>query len=183
MVGLLEVVARLEVLSEEERRRASREEWKRVEEAGWEVVRRAEGVEVKKEKKEEEEENRKRRKRRRRGGSEDGESGMVEVSRIVRKRAGDERGQLCSPSKTRNWIRCPSAKRARRRRWLFRKGSKCAEAVVARCWKRMQTTFLVSKVSKTGFSDCCKSCHDARYGKKDDFPMAISDARASVDRF
>ena len=56
MVGLLEVVARLEVLSEEERRRASREEWKRVEEAGWEVVRRAEGVEVKKEKKEEEEE-------------------------------------------------------------------------------------------------------------------------------
>ena len=59
MVGLLEVVARLEVLSEEERRRASREEWKRVEEAGWEVVRRAEGVEVKKEKKE---------RRRRRGG-------------------------------------------------------------------------------------------------------------------
>ena len=54
MVGLLEVVARLELLSEEERRRATREEWKRAEEAGWEVVRKAEGVEVKKEKKEEE---------------------------------------------------------------------------------------------------------------------------------
>ena len=54
MLGLLEVVARLELLSEEERRRATREEWKRVEEAGWEVVRKAEGVEVKKEKKEKE---------------------------------------------------------------------------------------------------------------------------------
>ena len=55
MVGLLEVVARLEVLSEEERRR---EEWKRVEEAGWEVVRRAKEAEaeVEKEKKKEEEE-------------------------------------------------------------------------------------------------------------------------------
>ena len=102
MVGLLEVVARLEVLSEDERRRASREEWKRVEEAGWEVVRRAEGVEVKKEKKEEEEEERGGRRGRgkegRGGGrSEDrrrgrSESGMVEVSRIVWKRAGDERG-------------------------------------------------------------------------------------------
>ena len=36
--------------------------------------------------------------------------------------------------------------------------------------EKNEHNFPVSKASKTGFSKSCKSCHDARYGKKDDVP-------------
>ena len=39
-------------------------------------------------------------------------------------------------------------------------------AVVANCWKN-EHNFCHRKATKTGFSQICKSCYDAHYGKKD----------------
>ena len=53
------------------------------------------------------------------------------------------------------------------RRWLFRKGSKCAMGGCGKVLEENGDNFPLSKASKTGFSSDCKSCYDARHGKKD----------------
>ena len=92
---------------------------------------------------------------------------MVEVSRIVRKRAGAERDNFHRNRKQEDWISVQVQSMQRRRRWLFRKGSKCAMGGCGKMLEENADNFPVSKASKTGFSSYCKSCYDARFGKKD----------------
>ena len=197
MVGLLEVVARLEVLSEEERRRASREEWKRVEEAGWEVVRRAEGVEVKKEKKEEEEEEEEEEEKEDwlGGGGEDEEEEEEEEEEVrvgwwkCRGSCGRElelnADNFNSRSKQQDWIRVQVQS--------MQEGeggcSERVQSVQRRLWqgagRERRQLSSSAKRPRRAFRSDCKSCFTMRVMERRIrmFPMAISDARASVDRF
>ena len=176
MVGLLEVVARLEVLSEEERRRASREEWKRVEEAGWEVLRRAEGVEVKKEKKEEEEEEEEEVRISWAEEEEQEEEEEEEEEEEVRVGWWKFRGSCGREMELNgnNFFRCPTnrtgfhskCRACQKEKAVIPKGFKVCRGGCGQVLEENADNFPVSKVSKTGFSTHCRSCHDAGEKKK-----------------
>lgn len=142
-----------------------------MEEAGWEVVRRAEGVEVKKEKKEEDEEEEE---EVRIGWDEEEEEEEEEEDEVrvgwwkCRGPCGREL-ELNAENFVRNGKKRTGfhskCKACYQEKVVVPKGFRVCRGGCGKVLEENADNFPVSKVSKTGFSKYCKSCFDARYGK------------------